>query len=421
MGKRVIISGITTTLNNGCWAMAGATMAQFKAKYKNITFIYLTHPSSKDEKRLKKEGIIFLYVPWFRIQIPKIRFVYSYFCAIVVILNIIFFKYFRLNIFYRKFCKVIFSADFLVDLGGDSVSIDYEDYGVCFHMLPPLIMLLLNKPYCFYAQSIGPFKRGILYKLVIFILKKASLITAREKITYDLLFDNGIKENVRLTADAAFLLESVSFEEAMILANKTGINTKNKYFAISISNLISNYMTLDRKRAYDFYVKGMAKICDYIIERYSFNAIFISHVLTPGNDDRRISKLVVEAMEQKGKTIIIQEELNASQIKGIVKFCAFMIASRMHAAIGAVSQCIPTILYAYNHKAYGIFGDMLGMNELIIDIRTLKENEFVPISAKTIDNLLNRNKEIGERLDSVIPVIKEKSMQNLVLCEKFLS
>lgn len=45
-------------------------------------------------------------------------------------------------------------------------------------------------------------------------------------------------------------------------------------------------------------------------------------------------------------------------------------------AIAAVSQCVPTLILAYNHKTHGIIGRALEMQDLIIDIRDIDIETF---------------------------------------------
>lgn len=418
MGKRLIISGINSTLNNGCWAMATATINAIKKQYLDVSFIYLNHHASKDQQRLIGEGMIFLNSPWTRIQIPKVRFLYSYFCAFILIFNTFLYSRFRMNIFFRSFCNEFYSADLLIDLGGDSISTDYPDYGTFFQILPSYLMLLLNKPYYFLGQSIGPFKKGTLYKFVRTVLSKASLITVREKISYDFLLNNSIKDHLNLTADSAFLLDALDNNLLSKLLEREQIFRNSKYIGVSVSNLISNYAGISD--AHEKYIKTISEICDYLIERYNYNILFVPHVMIPGNDDRITSNQVKYSMRNRKRTIVIEHELNASELKGLTGICSAFIASRMHAAIGAISQYVPTLIFAYNHKTYGIFGEMLNMNDLIIDIKELSKPEFNTLILSKLDYLLENRDSIVKVLKNIVPEIKMQAEKNIELCKELL-
>ncbi len=369
--------------------MATATMTELKKKYGDVSFIYLTNCSSQDAQRLAGEGVTFLYTPWTKVSIPKIRRIYSYLCYFMLLLNTFLMRKFHLNIFYRGFCSRITQADLLIDLGGDSISVDYLDYSVFLHMLPPLLMFNLKKPYYLLAQSIGPFKKGWVYRVVRFVLQRAELITIREKITAKYLTDFGVQNRVALTADIAFLLEPVGGLELKQLSDRIGLVKGRKYAGVSVSNLIFRYARMDSLDARGAYISQMAQFCDYLVEQHDMDILFISHVTIPRNDDRIISREVHQQMRASNRAIVVEEELNAAQWKGLLGECVLFVGSRMHAAIGAISQKVPTILIAYNHKAYGIFSEMLGLGEFLIDIRCLTDRNLLE-SLKQKGGLLMR-------------------------------
>lgn len=417
MAKRIIISGISDSRNNGCWAMATVAMVELRKKYPNVSFIYLTNHSSADAVRLAAPDVTFLYTPWTKVDIPKIRLVYAYLCFLLLFINTFLIRKFQLNIFFRNFCTALSTSDYLIDLGGDSVSTDYPDYGVLFHMLPPLLMKNLGKPYYFLAQSIGPLKGGLIYKIVRFVLAHAKLITIREAITAQYLDNAGIKRNVLLTADLAFLLVPIKCEELDQLKDKIGLNKNGRYVGVSVSDLISRYMKMDQKEAREKYIGQMAAVCDHVIDKYGYDVLFIPHVMIPGNDDRIISREVRAKMSFSGRAVIVEEELNASQMKGLIGCSSLFVGSRMHAAIGAISQGVPTIIVAYNHKAYGIFKDMLGQGEFIVDIDCfadgMLEVELSSLIAK-LCSVASRVRQNALNKVALIRGLSEKNFSSLV-------
>jgi polysaccharide pyruvyl transferase WcaK-like protein len=64
-----------------------------------------------------------------------------------------------------------------------------------------------------------------------------------------------------------------------------------------------------------------------------------------------------------------------SEMKAIIGQCAFLIGSRMHACIGALSQGIPAAGIAYSRKFAGVF-ETVGMTESVLDARTLSPKEI---------------------------------------------
>lgn len=95
--------------------------------------------------------------------------------------------------------------DIALDLGGDTFTL-YQGIPQflrhCFHLL---IHVIFRQKFCFFAQTFSEYN-GLTKRLALFFMKRASLITVREKKSFDLLQSMGI--HCHLTADLAFLLDS---------------------------------------------------------------------------------------------------------------------------------------------------------------------------------------------------------------------
>jgi polysaccharide pyruvyl transferase WcaK-like protein len=144
------------------------------------------------------------------------------------------------------------------------------------------------------------------------------------------------------------------------------------------------------------YFSVMSKIVDYIIESKNVHVVLIPHVIAPydwGNDDiyaiQEVRKLVIN----KRKTLIIDNDLDAKELKGIIGQCDLFIGCRMHANIAALSQNIPTVAIGWSHKYYGIM-KRLNMEEYVCD---LKDLNFRILKDK-IDKLFSKKEQIHEKL-----------------------
>ncbi len=416
--KIVIITGISNTLNNGCWAMAESVMSMLEKNFPDLELYYLTDARSEDEKRLSKNNRKFFYMPWTKIDIPKIRVLYAFFSAFIIFINFLLMRVFRINIFYREFSKIFAKSDLIIDLSGDSISRDYNDYSVFLQILPLIFALIINKKYMLYAQSIGPFKKNVLYKVVKHVLKKSSLITARENITVSILKKAGINKNVKLTADSAFLLQpdnNINF----ILKKFDIVFERNKYAAVSISYLLCRYFNDPRLNSSSFF-GTLARILDEIVEKYNIYIIFVPHVMIGEINDLHASFEVFRKMEHRDKTVIITEKYNGAQLKAIIGKCEFIIASRMHAAIAAFSQYVPVLIFSYNHKTHGIIGNMLKMPECIIDVRKIEVEVFEKKLREKVEYLVKNLNSLKEKLKDSVEVLKEKTMENFYYCKELL-
>ena len=85
------------------------------------------------------------------------------------------------------------------------------------------------------------------------------------------------------------------------------------------------------------------------------------------------------------------------------------IGARMHACIGAISQCIPTVSLAYSRKFAGVF-KTIGIENCVIDLRTTSLQDAVT----EIGNLYNSRDEIIKHLNRIMPGVKQ-SIQNIFI------
>ncbi len=100
---------------------------------------------------------------------------------------------------------------------------------------------------------------------------------------------------------------------------------------------------------------------------------------------------------------------------GIYGRMKIFIGSRMHSNIFALSAGTPCIAIAYEHKTNGIM-KMCGLEEWIIPI----ENIDSRILINKIEELLDNEGIIRERIKNTIQKIKEKSILNALLIRKML-
>ena len=104
-------------------------------------------------------------------------------------------------------------------------------------------------------------------------LKRYSLITARESITYEALKQAGINKNLKLVPDPAFILKTknLPLPKYFIENNTIGIN---------VSPLVQR---LERVRNITY--ANYEHLIKYILKETEFNVALIPHVVWEDNND----------------------------------------------------------------------------------------------------------------------------------------
>lgn len=365
--------------------------------------------------------------------------------------------------------KEYLNADIILDFSGDLYSDDFNYIRAMKHSIDILAAIHLGKPVIIFAQSSGPFRTRLTSSLAKFVLNRTTLIINREGVSKDYLHQIGVvKPPIFATGDPAFLFEPARRERVEEILSIENVNTNDRpLIGLSICefNLPSSpwrpsspwkipwrggypvltrpqYETLaylapivlsvlNRTRwavGYTPYIeskmiadlKPFVQVIDYLIEELNATVLLIPHVhaSTEESDfwsDEGIAKQLYQMTEadKKKKIKVIRGHYSSEEVKGIIGQCDLFISGRMHAAIAALSQNVPTVGMSYGHKFYGIMG-MVGQERYICG-----KNDTNDIISKIQDAWVNR-KKITKELESKIPKVKKLSLHNAELVEDIL-
>jgi colanic acid/amylovoran biosynthesis protein len=310
----------------------------------------------------------------------------------------------------KYLCEYLIS-DIIVDLSGDSFS-DSKGGRSIINIMGILIGIILEKPIVFFSQSIGPFNKWTL-PLSLFCLNKATMIIVRENITKEYLFKIGVTSPIYLTADCAFVLDSVSSEIVDNILLKEGIAI-NRRPLIGVS---ANIMLDDKE---NHYALTMAKLIEYLVQNLNAQVIFIPHVISIKEggltDDREMAKKIYELIENKTDVDLIKGDYSPEELKGIIKLFDLFIGGRMHANIAALSSNIPTLATSWSHKYYGIMST-LGQEKYVCDFKTMDLEEL----KLKVDELWANRFNVKAELQQKVEIQKKMAVYSGELVSKVIT
>lgn len=337
---------------------------------------YIEGVDFRADKTLKKEGLFFEFCYALKYKIFKDDKLY--------------FKK-----IYREFLKEIKKDRLYISIGGDNY---------CYHFSEWLEVLNLG------INSAGA--KSVLWgcsinsdelenKSVVNDLKRYSLITARESITYNLLKSKLPNTWIELVPDTAFLLpvQSVDLPSKFIEGKTVGIN---------ISPVIINSSNNSRKL-----FNNIIDMINHIIDTTAYQIALIPHVVIPGNDDREIHKKIYDSIEDKSRIMLVPDA-SCIELKGIISKCCMFIGARTHATIAAYSTMVPTLVIGYSVKSLGIAKDLFGsIDNYVISAQNISSsNQLI----NAFDWLNYHQDEIREYLKKQIP----QYICNIKCASKFL-
>ncbi len=214
-------------------------------------------------------------------------------------------------------------------------------------------------------------------------LKSLDGIFARESLTKDVLENAGVKK-VSLFADPALTLAT---EEAELEGEHL--------LGINLSPLVAEYCP------------GLSEYASRFLEKVEkethYTPVLIPHVTIDSNNNNDYTFLKeIYDNANLSKTMILPDNLSASQYKGYIQKCEMLIAARTHATIAAYSNGVPVFALSYSIKARGIAKDLFGKEVCVESIRSIK-------SADDLFTCLRRIEENAEKMRKVLgQVIPEK-------------
>jgi len=227
-------------------------------------------------------------------------------------------------------------------------------------------------------------------------LKRYSLITTRESLTYNTLIENGINRNTHLFPDPAFLLDKeipTDLPNNFIPNNTVGLN---------LSPVVQD---LEKRKNISY--KNFVELINYIIGTTNMNIALIPHVVWKTNNDLEPLTKLYNQFKNTNRVCLIDKPYNACQLKGIISQCRFMIAARTHASIAAYSTQVPTLVIGYSVKAKGIAKDIFGdYKDYVLPVQELKEKTEV---VEAFKKLMQNENKIREHYKNFMPAYIERT------------
>lgn len=288
---------------------------------------------------------------------------------------------------YRKLLSLSDKNTVAYSIGGDNY---------CYDGMPEVLSILnkeLNKrgtKTVLYGCSVEP--ELLEDPALVEDLSRYALITARESITYDAMKKAGVKTDVMLVPDSAFILpvnEGI-LPDGFVKGNTVGIN---------ISPMILNYGSEKLFEAY-------CRMVEHIIKTTDMQVALIPHVVWESNNDRLPIEKIYDLFKDTGRVVKVDDR-NATQLKWCISQCRMFIGARTHSTIAAYSTCVPTLVIGYSVKSRGIARDLFGTEENYVISSNSVNSESDLISA--FEWLKENEHSIRQHLEKIMPEYKQKA------------
>jgi len=267
-------------------------------------------------------------------------------------------------------------ADVVLDFNGDIFPSDIHPVKVAVHALEMAAIRKLGIPVVEFVSSPGPFNTYFRRAVSKFMYNRLNVMVNREDVSSELVKQLGVDPPVISAACPAFLLETAPAEKAKAFLAAENVDAGARPLigmTLCGYNLPSQrtWGHLSSFKDLEIYVPALKWLLDELKANvfllphvYRRNPYTIAGEFINGPDYDISGKLyeMVEGDKYGGRFKVIQGKYSSSEAKAIIGQCDMFISGRIHAAVAAMSQCVPTVVIAYGHKHRG-FARVVGQEE----------------------------------------------------------
>lgn len=307
---------------------------------------------------------------------------------------------------YKEFIEM----DILVIKGGGFLH-TYNRLSDLYYLYYGLFNLLLakklKKKIIIMPNSFGPFLGEWERMIVKHILSKCDVIYARETLSQQYL-SKVINHKVELACDLGFYINEYNKSEYV---NKDLLLIKEKKVAITMRPYRFPESN-NRKEKYNEYIIEMSKLVKQLIEN-NYHPVFVAHTLGPSAHEEDmlainevISQLQTKNISNTMYTYINDEKMNCFDITNLYNQMDYIIGTRFHSVIFAMTSFTPAIAISYSgHKTVGIMADM-GLSDYVVDIADMNADHIF----NQFNKLVSQEDEVKNKIRRYIEkCIEEKN------------
>ncbi len=293
-------------------------------------------------------------------------------------------------------------ANLVVSASGISFN---EDFGMIklYHFSKFLqLPLLLGIPVIKFTQSFGPFSTAYNKRIASLTLPWADHLFARGYHSRQNLSDLGIEQNVTTVPDIALTLDASCTKRVQKMNE---ITRKHRTIGI-VPNIVCE--RLDEKNRY---IPALIRLCTHIQRTYpNIHLLFMPHMIekkSAGNsDDLSLCNRIASYCPDPSRVRIDSEfDYTPGETKALIGACDFVVASRFHAVIAALSSAVPTLTIGWHWK-YEETSRWFELDDALVQYWQLEKKDV----CKLFDDLYERREKVSEELKKILPELEKQAM-----------
>ena len=326
------------------------------------------------------------------------------------------------------FIDLVFNADLVIDFSGDIWGKNADFIGsnrFLIGLIKDRVAQIFAKKTAMIAGSPGPFSNDQTLDFAKLVYSKFDIVTNREQVSSNLLkslgFDVSSTHSLACPAFEFNSTSNITLEDIDCYKNFKDKSQPLVGFVICGWNFESGPFDKKNRKISEF-IK-FAQTIEYLCNQLNCNVCLLSHsngFETPpkkfkpkhGRDFDTLKQL--DSLLQKRSNcknyVVIDKLLTAWETKKIISQFDFLVSGRIHAAVAALSQNVPSVIIDYGHepKAHKIkgFAQVAGVEDFVCNPHDLDD------MISKINNCYYKLSEIRSHLALQNPKINNQIKQH---------
>lgn len=308
-----------------------------------------------------------------------------------------------------EICKIYEKSDLIIPVGGGYLRSQKKGVGSLLNvgqLLHPYVLAkLIGKPTILYTQSIGPFASKSERWLVKRVLNRCvSAAIIREEISMKLLRQIGVAIPLYRSVDSGF-----AFNPKISYDLRKKINSKHGQIIIGVT--ARQWLSNEKQKNYE---SALAETIDHIITKYDAKVVLIPQVTAEfhNDDDRLVHNRIASEVKHAKSIIAINDNLNHSEVKAAYSSLDYLIGTRFHSVIFALTSHVPAIAIEYEHKTGGIMHDLV-LDKWVIKIEQVSSVKLI----QKVDELIKERRSYTNQLQKLLPNYIKKTSEPIKIVE----
>ncbi len=262
----------------------------------------------------------------------------------------------------------------------------------------------LGAKYIFMPQAWGSFKEAQVKANCKKMIESGDAYFTRDEVSRKYVAEllGQPVDQIPLLPDIAFHFPIPEIDGATLL-KKHGFPENNQREKVCLSPNMRIYERMDGTGTDNAYVKTFIDIIYYLRDRYEI--VLIPNEIIPdpsaGRDDQFLCKLIMDSLDHQHHVTCISGYYSAEEIKSIIRECQFVIASRFHSLVFALSLGVPSMAISWSHKYRELFR-LFALDEFVLEDKGILIGQITD----TFEKLVQQREAVTEKINETLPRLK---------------